>query len=93
MDGENNKLDSLTARIDRAEVAAKPKNKFEPESAGRIGFDFVGSLAGAGILGAIADHAFGTSPWCLIGMVFLGFGVGIWNAWRLMQKSEELDTK
>ena len=94
MDPEGEKRDSLSDRIRKAEAGAKggaePESKSPPVSAGaRIGFDFAGSVVGSGIVGAIMDHAFKTSPWCLLGMVVVGFAIGIVSAWRAMQKSEE----
>jgi len=86
MEPESEKLDDLAERIRQAGV--KPDSQPAASGVGRIGFDFVGSIAGSCILGAIADHAFGTSPWCLVGMVFVGFAMGIMSAWRSMQKKE-----
>ena len=36
--------------------------------------------------GAIADWAFGTRPWGLIGGVLLGFALSVWMAWRTAQR-------
>ena len=87
MNPDSDKLDDLSERI--AKAAAKPVITEAPASVGRVGFDFVGSVAGAGIIGAIADHVFGTSPWCLLGMIVVGFGVGMLSVWRSMQKPKD----
>jgi F0F1-type ATP synthase assembly protein I len=88
MTSDDDKSDSLAERIRRAE--AKPKKEEPPASGGRnIGFDFVGSVAICGIVGALADRAFNTSPWCLLGMVLMGFVVGVWTAWLSMQKNDK----
>ena len=92
MDPESEKLEALARRIEQAgghALVPKPVGQVTPSSAGRIGFDFVGTLAGSGIIGALLDRAFGTQPWGLLGMILIGFVVGIVNAWRVMQKSED----
>ena len=86
MNPEDEKLEDLSERIRKAEAKTE---KSAPNAAGsRIGFDFAGSVLGSGIIGALADRAFGTSPWCLLGMVVFGFGIGIMNAWRSIQKPD-----
>jgi ATP synthase protein I len=89
MDPESEKLDKLSERIRKAEAEGETKTeKAEmPDQARHVGFEFVGAIAGSGIVGAIADHYFGTSPWCLLGMVLVGFCVGMYSAWRSMQGS------
>ena len=89
MDSEGEKLDDLSTRINKAErgadKAAKPDDSAPAAAGSRVGMDFVGAIVGSGILGAIMDHAFGTAPWCLVGMIVVGFGLGIMSAWRAMQ--------
>jgi len=83
VDSEGEKLKNLSERIDQA--GSKPPVD-QGQGAGRnVGFDFVGAVAGGGIVGALLDHAFGTTPWCLVGMIVFGFIVGIYSAWRSMQ--------
>ena len=84
MDPDSEKLDDLSARIRDAE-AGKDVGKTEAGQGRNAGFDFVGALAGGGIIGALLDRAFGTSPWCLLGMVLFGFVAGIIGAWRATQ--------
>ena len=86
MDKESEKLASLSERI--RQVEADGKAKPASGSAGRMGFDFVGSVLGAVVLGAICDHVFGTSPWCLLGFVAVGFVGGMLTVWRSLQKKE-----
>jgi F0F1-type ATP synthase assembly protein I len=87
MDNSDQQPGSLSERIRQAE--AGPKTRPAAESGGRnIGVDFVGSIVICGIVGALADRAFKTSPWFLLGMVLFGFGVGIYSAWRAIQKPE-----
>jgi F0F1-type ATP synthase assembly protein I len=87
MDTENKELESLSERISAAEKM--PEIELAEPSAGRnIGVDFVGSVIICGVVGALADRAFGTEPWCLLGMVVFGFIIGIYSAWRAIQKPE-----
>jgi F0F1-type ATP synthase assembly protein I len=69
------------------------KAKSPTEGAGRyfgntIVIEFVGSVVISGIVGALADRAFGTAPWGTLGMVFLGFAAGMAAAWRTLNKPE-----
>lgn len=89
MDSEGEKLDALSERIRKASDARAEKKAETETGAGRVGFDFVGSVIGSGIVGGIIDHEFGTSPWWLIAMIVIGFAVGVWSAWRSMQKSDK----
>jgi len=87
MEPQSEKLDDLTKRIDLAQKQARPDAPAEDKGAGRnVGFDFVGAIAGGGIIGALLDRAFGTSPWCLLGMVLFGFVTGMYSAWRAIKK-------
>ena len=90
MEPNSEKLDDLSERIRRAEAGKEAKSVSQPSgSNGRVGFDFVGSVVGSGIVGALLDRAFDTSPWCLLGLVVFGFAAGVMNAWRSMQKSSD----
>jgi ATP synthase protein I len=88
MSSDKEKLESLSKRIRQAEAGAKPKPKAEPSPMRNAGFDFAGAVLGAVILGILLDRFFGTTPWCLIGMVVLGFVSGIMGLWRASQRKE-----
>ena len=82
MDPEGEKRDSLSNRIRKAEAEAKDgaglkANPSPFRRGGRIGFDFVGSVVGSGIVGAIMDYAFEDEPVVFAGMVVVGFAIGI----------------
>jgi|GEM_PF-4616364 ATP synthase protein I len=87
MDQESEKLDALSERIRQAKAGAKPESEKNQASARNSGFDFAGSVIGAGVIGFFLDRTFGTAPWCLVGMVVLGFVGGMASAWSAMQKT------
>ena len=87
MDSESEKLASLSERIRKEESDKMPK----PPSggAGRIGFDFVGSVLGSVVLGVVCDRVFGTTPWCLLVFLVVGFIGGMVAVWKALQKNDE----
>ncbi len=91
MDPQNEKLEALSERIRLAEAGAQKKvePKTEPSSTRNAGFDLAGSIIGGGVIGYFLDRAFGTTPWCLVGMVCLGFLSGITGIWFSMQRPQK----
>ena len=87
MDSESEKLASLSERIRKVEADKAPK----PPSGGvgRIGFDFVGSVLGSVVLGVICDRVFGTTPWCLLVFLVVGFIGGMGAVWKSLHKNDE----
>jgi F0F1-type ATP synthase assembly protein I len=87
-DLERAKLDEMTARIRQAE---KPdgngsQGKSDRAQASRVGFDFIGSVFGGLLIGWLLDKYFPVlAPWGLIGMLFAGFGSGVWQVWRITE--------
>jgi F0F1-type ATP synthase assembly protein I len=51
-----------------------------------IGVELIAALAGAAILGYLADQQFGTSPWLALVGSTLGVVGGIYNAVRQVQQ-------
>jgi len=51
-------------------------------SAMRLSTEFVAGVIAGGALGWGIDYVLGTSPWCFIVLLLLGFGAGIMNAMR-----------
>jgi len=47
----------------------------------------VGCPLGGGIVGWLLDRWFGTKPWLMLVMLFLGFAVGVWNVIRISSRS------
>jgi len=82
------RLGSLDERLDRLQQAeAKRTAKRQPDAnyqAGQLVLSqLVGCPLGGGIVGWLLDHWFGTKPWLMLVMLFLGFAVGIWNVIRI----------
>ena len=82
------RLESLDERLDRlqqAEAEKQAKTAVDPNM--RVAQLVIGYLIGGPLGGALIgwglDSLFGTFPWLLILMLFLGFGVGIMNVLRL----------
>lgn len=44
-----------------------------------VGFELAGATAGLALLGYWIDGRYGTSPWCLLGGVFIGIVGGLYN--------------
>jgi ATP synthase protein I len=87
-DPESDKLESMAARIRKAEGESGPSKGARDGSAGdlakasRVGFDFVATFGMCVLVGWLADKWFGSSPWCILGGVLIGFAAGIRNVWR-----------
>jgi hypothetical protein len=84
-DPDSTKLEDLAVRIQKADTAATAKDGETKKSSnnGRVGYDFIGAVLGGGIIGGALDQAFPSlAPWALIGMVVMGFCVGIWLVWK-----------
>jgi ATP synthase protein I len=82
------RLESLDERLDRLQQAeAKRTAKRQPDAnyqAGQLVLSqLVGCPLGGGIVGWLLDRWFGTKPWLMLVMLFLGFAVGIWNVIRI----------
>jgi ATP synthase protein I len=82
------RLESLDERLDRMQQAeAKRTAKPQPDPAYRAGqqvlSNLIGAPAGGFIIGFVADKAFGTAPWLMLIMLFLGFAGGFANVMRI----------
>jgi ATP synthase protein I len=85
---EDKRLASLDERLRRAQQAEAVRTAARrPDSSDRLGQRVLGELIGAPfggfVIGWLLDRWLGTSPWLLLAMLFLGFGVGIRNVIRL----------
>ena len=86
------RLESLDERLDRLQQAeAKRTAKRQPDANYQTGqlvlSQLVGAPLGGGIVGWLLDRWFGTRPWLMLVMLFLGFAVGFWNVIRIANKS------
>ena len=86
------RLESLDERLDRLQRAeAKRTAKRQPDGNYRAGqlvlSQLVGCPLGGGIVGWLMDRWFGTKPWLMLVMLFLGFAVGVWNVIRISNEA------
>lgn len=86
------RLDSLEERLKRAQQQeALRTHRAEPDPNYRMGqlvlSHLVGAPLGGGLLGWGLDSLLGTSPWLLLALLFLGFGVGVRNVMRIAKTS------
>lgn len=77
--------DAETARMDRN--AGKPRRGYNQGT--RILTELIAGPAGGGIIGWLLDRWLGTSPWLLLAMLFLGFGVAVRNIYRISNERPE----
>ena len=88
------RLTSLDQRLDRAKReealrAGKPSDESQRliRSVGsRILSDLVGLPFGGGLIGWLIDRWAGTTPWFMLGGLFLGFGLAVRNVMRIANK-------
>ncbi len=94
------RLESLDQRLDRikAEEARQTEGRMSAESqrviksAGmRILSDLVGLPLGAALIGWLIDRWAGTTPWVMLVMLFLGFGLAVRSVLRVANKRPDDD--
>jgi ATP synthase protein I len=86
------RLETLDERLDRMQQAeAKRTAKRQPDlnyqSGQLVLSQLVGCPLGGGVVGWLMDRWFGTRPWLMLVLLFLGFAVGFWNVIRIANKS------
>ncbi|MBI3419947.1 MAG: AtpZ/AtpI family protein [Proteobacteria bacterium] len=82
---ENN----LGEKIRRFEKKLEDENHPKPTgggmaSAGRAGYDLIVALVFFTLIGVLLDTQLDTLPWFTLGLFFLGFATGLYNAWRTL---------
>ena len=86
------RLESLNSRLDRikseeerqAEGRMSAESQRVIKSAGmRILSDLIGLPFGAGLIGWLIDRWAGTTPWVMLAMLFLGFGLAVRSVLRV----------
>lgn len=93
----DSRLVSLTERLDRAEAAEAKRTEAKGPADGdanyrlgnRVLAELLGGLIGGGLFGWLIDLVVGTSPWGLLGMLFLGVIVAFRNIIRLVSVPRE----
>lgn len=88
---EDSRLVSLEERLDRAEAAeakrtagsAGPESDANYRLGNRVLAELLGGLIGGALFGWLIDRFAGTSPWGLLGMLFMGIVVAFRNIIRI----------
>ena len=88
---EDSRLVSLEERLDRAEAAeakrtavnAGPESDANYRLGNRVLAELLGGMIGGALFGWLIDRFAGTSPWGLLGMLFMGVVVAFRNIIRL----------
>jgi len=83
---EDARLTSLDRRLKQAQLEeaeragkARPASQTGRSQGMRILSDLFGLPLGGGIIGWLLDGWFGTRPWVMLAMIFLGFGIAVRN--------------
>lgn len=92
--GEDARITSLQERLKRAETAeavrtgmgAAPVADENYRLGNRVLAELVGAPVGGAVIGWVLDRLFGTAPWILLVMLFMGFVVGFRNIIRISTK-------
>jgi ATP synthase protein I len=97
--GEDPRLTSLEDRLRNAQTAEdkrteplKVRNIFTGKGSSqgnRVLSAIVGAPLGGLFVGFALDQVFGTRPWVMLGMMFLGIVAGFVQVWRISQESAE----
>jgi ATP synthase protein I len=96
-------LDDLSSRLDAARKDAALEQVSDSQHRGRamgtgfrLGSELLAAMIVGPLLGLGLDRLAGTSPWGLVGGVFLGFAAGVLNVSRAMKATaakDEAETK
>jgi ATP synthase protein I len=93
---QDRRLTTLQERLRRAEQdeAVRTGQTRKPVDANyRLGNQvlsyLIGGPAGGALVGWVLDRIFGTSPWLLLILLFLGMAAGFWNIIKISSKRPE----
>lgn len=93
---EDSRLRSLDERLQaaqRAEEIRSGKRNRKPAKGYRQGqrvlAEMIGGPVGGGLIGFGLDQLFGTFPWLLLAMMFLGFAVAVRNVFKIANQRPE----
>jgi ATP synthase protein I len=94
--GRDVRLSQLDARLKAAAGAEQARTGTAPrkpdkgyKQGSRVLTELVAGPAGGALIGWFLDRLFGTTPWLLLVLLFLGFGVAIRNIYRISQQRPE----
>ncbi len=95
---EDARLTSLNQRLRQAQLEeAARKGRPDAERSQRLVrsvgtrllYDMVGLPFGGGLIGWLLDRWFGTAPWVMLAMLFLGFGLAVRNVMRVSKQGQD----
>ena len=95
---EDARLTSLNQRLKQAQLEeAARKGRPDAERSQRLVrsvgtrllYDLVGLPFGGGLIGWLLDRWFGTAPWVMLAMLFLGFGLAVRNVMRVSKQGQD----
>jgi len=90
---EDPRLNSLDERLKQAqadEAERTGRNRAGADGSEQLGNRvlsyLIGGMLGGAVIGWALDRLFGTSPWLLLILLFLGTAAGFWNIIKLSTK-------
>lgn len=90
---EDARLKSLDERLDAAQAREELRSGRGRADAARVrsqaargAAELVGAPVGGAVVGYALDWMFGSFPWLMIVMMFIGFAVGVRNVFRMTSK-------
>ena len=90
------RLASLDERLEAIRLAEQVRTGTAQKKPGkgysqgnRVLTELIAGIAGGGLLGWLFDSWFGTSPWLLLALLFLGIAVAFRNIIRISQERPE----
>ena len=91
------RLRSLDERLQRAEhgeaIRTGAASRATTDDGSRLGYrvlaELIGGMVGGALIGWVIDRAAGTSPWFLLGLLFLGTGAAFRNIIRISTKRSD----
>ncbi len=92
---EDERLQSFEERLQAAQRAeairsGKQRGQAKGYSQGqRVLAEMIGGPVGGGLIGWLLDLLFGTFPWLMLAMMFLGFAVAVRNVFRIAKERPE----
>lgn len=93
--GDAARLRSLDERLHTAQLAEAQRNGAGRTDANesydlgnRVLALLLGGMIGGALIGWVLDRLFGTSPWCLLGLLFLGIAGAFRNILQLSRRSK-----
>jgi len=85
-----NDLDQKIKQFEKDHSGEKTRlDKKSAPPAVRAGYEFILATLFFGGIGYVIDLQLGSLPYASLGLFFIGFATGVYNAWRVMNLSED----